>query len=65
MLEKIHDGWEVEEKTCIIDEKLNLKVTLWMKNREKVCKMDEKLRMKKWKKKWDENFFHLKTSKTF
>lgn len=60
MLEKIHDGWEVEEKTCIIDEKLNLKVTLWMKNREKVCKMDEKVRMKKWKKKMRWKFLPFK-----
>jgi len=30
-----------------MDEKLNLKVTLWMKYRGKVCKMDEKLMMKK------------------
>jgi hypothetical protein len=34
-----------------MDEKLNLKVTLWMKNRENVCKMDEKLQTKKRKKK--------------
>jgi hypothetical protein len=30
-----------------MDQKLNLKVTLWMKNKEKVYKADEKLRMKK------------------
>jgi hypothetical protein len=30
-----------------MDEKLNLKVTLWMKNRGKVRQMDEKLMMKK------------------
>ncbi len=59
MLEKLH-GWEVEEKTCIMDEKLNLKVTIWMKNRGKVCKMDQKIRMKKWKI-WDDKFFHSKT----
>ncbi len=51
MLENLHDGWKVEKKkTCIMDEKLNLKVTLWMKNRGKVRQMDEKLMMKKWKK---------------
>jgi hypothetical protein len=30
-----------------MDERLNLKVTLWVKKREKVCKVDEKQRMKK------------------
>jgi hypothetical protein len=28
-----------------MDEKLNLKLTVWMKNREKICKMDEKNEM--------------------
>ncbi len=53
MLEKLHDAWEVEEKTCIMDERLNLKVTLWVKKREKVCKVDEKKGWKNEKKlKW-------------
>jgi hypothetical protein len=61
MLEKLHDGWEVKGKTYIMDEKLNLNVTLWMENREKVWKMDEKLMMKK----WSDKFFHSKNSKAF
>jgi hypothetical protein len=65
MLEKLHDGWEVEEKTCIMDQKLNLKVTLWMKNREKSLQSGWKTKDEKMKKKWNDKFFHSKTSKTF